>query len=123
MNKNQIDPKKTEKKQNRYVFACAGSILYIMPCVMCLWVGIMAEGFTYAFIFALVTIALALPVGLLGLKAYKKRSLMKFTYAACAVMIALHVYCIFGIGAWYLIMSPALILYSLMILFGYSLRE
>lgn len=104
-----------DKKTTRYLFTCIGSILYIMPCASCIALGGASEGFTFPFIFALIVTVLALPAGLLGMFAFRKKAYRFLVIAFDAVLIALHFACAFLVGTWYVIMAPAFLLYVLMI--------
>lgn len=105
-----------EKAVNRYVFTCIGMIMYIMPCLSCLGIGIASEGGISApFIFAIVVELLSIPVGLMGINALKRPGLRKWCILCAAVLLALHVGCAVTLGTWYLIMAPTFILLALFI--------
>ncbi len=104
-----------EKEINRYVFVCMGLILYLMPCLSCLWLGMASDGLTGAYIFAIATEVLSVPVGFLGISAMKKPALRKWCIFGAAVLMAAHVACIVLLTTWYLIMAPTLVLLALFI--------
>lgn len=115
-------PKKTpdltaaaEKKQSRFAFCCVANILYIIPCLSCLAMGIMLDGFKGAFILALVTMLLNLPASLLILNQYKKKKSRTPTIAISIVMLAMHLISAPVVGTWYIIMAPSFVLYCLII--------
>lgn len=105
----------SEKKQNRFVFCCIANILYIIPCLSCLGMGIMLDGFTGSFIFALVTMVLNLPASLIILNQFKKKQGRTLTIVVSAVVIAMHLISAPLIGTWYIIMAPSFVLYCLII--------
>ena len=104
-----------EKRQTRFAFACVANILYIIPCLSCLAMGILIDGFAPQFIAAIVTMLLNLPASLIILNLYKKKSGRMTAVVICAVMLALHLVCCPLLGAWYIIMAPSFILYCLII--------
>ena len=104
------------KAVNRYVFTCIGMIMYIMPCLSCLGIGIASEGgISSMFIFAIVVELLSIPLGLMGINALKKPSLRKWCILLAAVLMVLHVLCAVSLLTWYLIMAPTFILLVLFI--------
>lgn len=105
----------SEKKQNRFVFACVANILYIIPCLSCLAMGILLDGFGGSFVFAIVTMVLNLPASLIFLNMYKKKKGRMTCTVISAVIMLLHIVSIFFIGTWYLIMAPSFLLYCLII--------
>ncbi|MBE6598298.1 MAG: hypothetical protein E7638_02510 [Ruminococcaceae bacterium] len=104
-----------EGEVNRYVFTCIGLIMYLMPCISCLGIGIAAEGVTSAYIFAIVVEALSVPLGLLGINAMKRPHLRKWCILAAAVLMVLHAVCAVMLLAWYVIMAPTFVLLALFI--------
>lgn len=116
-NKPQSAKEAKEKAVNRYVFACIGLIMYIMPCLSCLGLGIASEGgvISPAFIFAMVVEVLSVPLGLLGINAMKKKHLRKWCIAFAAVLLVLHVVSAVMITVWYVIMAPTFVLLALFI--------
>ncbi len=117
--RNKADLSKTnakEKAVNRFVFTCIGMILYIMPCLSCLGIGIASEGgISPAFIIAIVVELLSIPVGLLGINSVKNRGLRKWCILSAAVLLALHVLSAVLLGVWYLIMAPTFLILALYI--------
>ena len=104
-----------EKKQTRFAFACVANILYIIPCLSCLAMGILIDGFSPKFIFAIATMLLNLPSSLIILNLYKKKTGRPAAIAVCGVLLALHLVCCPIMGAWYIIMAPSFILFCLII--------
>ena len=104
-----------EKRQTRFAFACVANILYIIPCLSCLAMGVLIDGFVPTFIFAIVTMILNLPASLVILNLYKKKSGRMTAVIICALMLILHLVCCPLIGVWYIIMAPSFILYCLII--------
>jgi len=104
-----------EKRRTRFAFACVANILYIIPCLSCLAMGVLIDGFKPVFIFAIVTMLLNLPVSLVILHLYKKKSGRMAAVMICAVMLVMHLVCCTLIGAWYIIMAPSFVLYCLII--------
>ena len=104
-----------EKRQTRFAFACVANILYIIPCLSCLAMAVLIDGFVPSFVIAIVTMLLNLPVSLVILDLYKKKKGRGIAIILCAVMLVLHLVCCMMIGAWYIIMAPSFILYCLII--------
>lgn len=113
----------TEKKQNRFAFCCIANILYIIPCLSCLAMAIMLDGFKLPFIFAIVTMVLNLPVSLIILNQYKKKKSRTPTVAVSIVMLALHLITAPVVGTWYIIMAPSFVLYCLIIAWSDVITE
>ena len=114
---NSLSPKEIrEKAVNRYVFTCIGLIMYIMPCVSCLGIGIASEGgITPTFLFAIAVEILSVPLGLMGINAMKKPHLRKWCILLAAVLMVLHIACAVLLLTWYVIMAPTFILLALFI--------
>lgn len=106
-----------EKAVNRYVFICLGLIMYIMPCISCLAIGIMSDGggISPAFVFAIVVEVLSVPLGLLGINAMKKTFLRKWCVVIAAVLLVMHIVSAVMITTWYVIMAPTFVLLALFI--------
>ena len=104
-----------EKRQSRFIFTAVANILYIIPCLSCMAMAILLEGFTPSFIAALAVMLLNLPVCLIVISRYNKKSGRKAVIALAAVMLALHVICCPLVGVWYIVMAPSFVLYCLMI--------
>ncbi len=105
-----------EKAVNRYIFTCIGLIMYIMPCISCLGIGIASDGgISPAFIFAIAVEVLSVPLGLLGINAMKKRFLRKWCVLIAAVLLAAHIVCAVLLLTWYVIMAPTFVLLALFI--------
>ncbi len=118
MKNNLPDAAALEKRQTRFLFPCVANILYVIPCLCCLGMGILSDGFTPAYIFAIVTVLLALPTSFFAIFAYKQKKFRGLVILLNAVVIACHVGVCLLIGAWYVIMAPALLLLLLMIAFS-----
>jgi len=99
-----------ESRQNRYVFGCIGMILYIIPCISCLGLGYVMGKPAGSMILGAVVTLLSIPLGLLGLHCFKKRSGRKLMGLICALIAMVHVFCAFSMGGWYLVMLPLFIL-------------
>ena len=115
-NSSKSDTSSGDKAVNRYVFTCIGMIMYIMPCLSCLGIGMVSEGgVSPAFIFAIVVELLSIPVGLMGINALKKPGLRMWCILCAGILMALHVVCAVMLLTWYLIMAPTFILLALYI--------
>jgi len=107
---------KREKAVNRYIFTCIGLIMYIMPCISCLGIGIASDGgISPVFAFAIAVEVLSVPLGLLGINAMKKPFLRKWCILFAAVLLALHIACAVLLLTWYVIMAPTFLLLALFI--------
>lgn len=104
-----------EKAVKRYIFVCIGLIMYIMPCISCLGIGIAADGITPAFIFAIAVEVLSVPLGLMGINAMKKTFLRKWCVLFAAVLLVMHIAAAMLLLTWYVIMAPTFILLALFI--------
>lgn len=113
--KNLTPAELAEKKQNRFVFACVANILYIIPCLSCLAMGILLDGFSSPFIIAAVTMLANLPVSLVILNRYNKKTGRSLVILLSAVVMVLHLVTCPLLGAWYIIMAPSFVLYCLII--------
>ena len=122
-NSNLPDAAALEKRQNRYLFTCIANILYVIPCLCCLGMGILTDGFTPAYIFAIVTVLLALPAAFFALFAYKQKKFRGIVILINTVVMVCHVGVCLLIGAWYVILSPAFLLLALMIAFSGIITE
>lgn len=100
----------SEKANSRYVFACVANILYVMPGLMCLAFGILSDGFSSAFLIAVITAVLALPVAFTGLYCYKQHKGRTVVLAMAAVQLVMHLVSAYLVTTWYLILAPAFIL-------------
>ncbi len=105
-----------EKAVNRYVFTCIGLIMYIMPCISCLGIGIASDGgISPSFIFAIAVEVLSVPMGFLGINAMKRKFLRKWCVLFAAVLLAAHLVCAVLLLSWYVIMAPTFVLLALFI--------
>ena len=107
-----------EKRQTVFLFTCIGGILYVVPCLSALFLGIMTDGMSPAFILAIVTVVLGIPNSLFAMHAFSKRKYRGIVIACDAVLLVLHLVTLPLLGAWYFILSPAFILLALMIAFS-----
>lgn len=99
-----------EKANSRYIFACVANILYVMPGLMCLAFGILSDGFSSAFLIAIITAVLGIPVAFTGLYCYKQHKGRPIVLALSAVQLGMHVLSASLVTTWYLILLPAFIL-------------
>lgn len=113
--KNLTPAELTEKKQNRFIFACVANILYIIPCLSCLAMAILLDGFTAPFGVAIVIMLANIPVSLIALNRYNKKTGRNLVVILSAVLLLLHLAACPLLGAWYIIMAPSFILYCLII--------
>ncbi len=104
-----------EKRDSRFIFACIAGILYIVPCLSCLAFGILSDGMSYRFVLAIVTAVASLPISLIGLSCYKKKSGRMMLTAAAMLHIALHIATAIVCSTWYIILIPSLILTAIII--------
>ncbi len=107
-----------EKRQTVFIFTCIGGILYVVPALSAVFLGVTADGMSMGFILGIVAVVLGIPNSLFAMHAFSKRKFRPFVIAAASVLIALHLVCLPMLGAWYFILSPALILLVLMIVFS-----
>lgn len=117
MNKKSLQPD-SEKKQNRFIFCCIGLILYTMPCLSCLMIPILTEGLTTPLIIANITVLCAIAMGLIGMNRFKAKKGRGIVILSAVILIALHILTASLIGAWYIIMSPELILLVLLMIWS-----
>ena len=117
-NRKAPEPTRAEKRQTRFIFTCIGNILYIIPCLSCLFLGVASDGWSNAFLIALITIGLALPAALFAMHAFKVKKLRGLVILADAVMLALHLVSALLVGSWYLVMAPAFFLFVLNIVWS-----
>jgi len=104
-----------EKAVNRYIFTCIGLIMYIMPCISCLGIGIASDGISPTFLFAIAVEVLSVPLGLMGINAMKRPFLRKWCVLFAAILLAAHIVCAALLLAWYIIMAPTFVLLALFI--------
>ena len=104
-----------EKRQTAYLFACAGGMLWVVPALSSLFIGILTDGMTAGFGLAIAALILGIPNSLFALSAYRKKAHRGIVIACDALLIALHLVTAFLIRPWYVILSPALILLAVMI--------
>ena len=104
-----------EKRQTAYLFSCAGGILWVVPALSSLFIGIMTDGMSPGFILAIAALVLGIPNSLFAISAYRKKSGRGAVIAFDCALIALHIVSAVFIRTWYVILSPALILLVVMI--------
>lgn len=107
-----------EKANSRYIFACVAGILYVMPGLMCLAFGILSDGFSTAFLTAILTAVFGLPVAFTGLYCYKQRRGRPLVLALSAVQLILHIVSASLITTWYIILAPAFILTLVLVVYS-----
>ncbi|MBQ4349780.1 MAG: hypothetical protein IIU08_00810 [Clostridia bacterium] len=107
-----------DKRQTAFIFTCIGGILYVVPAVSALYLGVVTDGWGLGFILGMAAMALGIPNSLFAMNAYGKKRHRALVCVFDAVLIALHLAVLPMIGTWYLILSPALILLVLMIVFS-----
>lgn len=117
-NRKTPEPTKAEKRQTYFIFTCIGGILYVIPCLSCLFLGVASEGWSNAFLLAVITVLLAVPAALGAMAAFKAKKYRGVILAADAVMIGLHLASALLIGSWYLVMAPAFLLFVLNIVWS-----
>lgn len=113
--KNLTSAQQAEKKQNRFLFACIANILYIIPCLSCLAMAILIDGFSTPYIIAIVTMIANLPVSLVILNRYKKKTGRNLIILLSVIIMLLHIISCPLLGTWYIIMAPSFVLYCLII--------
>ena len=106
---------RAEKRQTAYLFSCAGGILWVVPAVSSLFIGIMTDGMSPGFALAIAALVLGIPNSLFAMAAYRKKSGRAAVIALDGLLIALHLTAAVFIRTWYVILSPALILLIVMI--------
>ena len=117
MNKKPLTPD-YEKKQNRFIFCCIGLILYAMPCMSCLMIPILTEGFTPAMTAALAAVAAGIAAGFFGMSRFKAKTGRSLVILTASAVIALHILAAVLIGTWYIILAPELILLVLLMIWS-----
>ena len=106
---------KAEKRQTAYLFSCIGGILWVVPALSSLALGILTDGMSPAFIAAIVLLLLGIPNSLHAMDAFSKRKRRPLVIAFDGVLIAGHIAVAVLLKAWYAILSPAAILLIVMI--------
>lgn len=111
------DPAKSraEKRQTAYLFSCAGGMLWVVPALSSLFIGILTDGMSAGFILAIAALVLGIPNSLFALSAYRKKSGRGAVIAFDAVLLVLHAVTAVFIRTWYVILSPAAVLLIVMI--------
>ena len=104
-----------EKRQTAYLFSCAGGILWVVPALSSLAIGIMTDGMSAGFILAIAALILGIPNSLFAMSAYRKKSGRGAVVALDCLLTALHVCAAVFVRTWAVILSPAVILLLVMI--------
>ena len=121
------DPKKkqtssgktpAEKRTTAFLFSCIGGILYVIPCISAIFLGIVTDGMSPAFILGIVAVVLGIPNSLFAMHAFSERKYRGIVIACDAVLIVLHLIVLPFLGTWYIILSPAFLLLVLNIAFS-----
>ena len=110
-----IEKEKREKRQSAYIFACAGGLLWVVPAVSSLALGIVTDGMSPGFVLAIAALVLGIPNSLFAINAYKRKSRRTAVIVFDCALAVLHIAAAVLIRPWYLILSPALILLIVMI--------
>ena len=107
-----------EKRLNRFLFPCIAHILYVIPCFMGMFILVFQAGNTAISILSAVTVVAAIPVSFFGISCLKKHSGRLIAVALAGAVIILHIICASYLGVRYIILSPALVLLVLFIIFS-----
>ena len=111
------------KRQTAFIFSCIGGILYVVPAVSSLYLGVVTDGMSPGFILGIAAVLLGIPNSLFAINAYGKHKFRPLVCVFAAVLIVLHLAALFLLRTWYAILSPALILLILMIVFSGVIDE
>ena len=106
------------KRQNVFLFTCIGGILYVVPALSALYLGVVTDGWTPGFILGMAAAVLGIPNSLFAINAFGKKKHRPLVVSFAALLIVLHLAVLPQLGSWYLILSPALVLLALMIVFS-----
>ncbi len=99
-------------------FSCIGGILYVVPAVSALYLGVVTDGMSPGFLLGAAAMLLGIPNSLFAINAYGKHKYRPLVCVFAAALIVLHLAALFLLRTWYAILSPALILLILMIVFS-----
>ena len=111
------------QRQTAFIFSCIGGILYVVPAVSSLYLGVVTDGMSPGFILGIAAVLLGIPNSLFAMNAYGKHKFRPLVCVFAAVLIVLHLAALFLLRTWYAILSPALILLILMIVFSGVIDE
>ena len=112
------------KRQNVFLFTCIGGILYVVPALSALYLGVISDGaWTPGFLLGMAAAVLGLPNSLFAIHAFGKKRYRPLVCSFAALLIVLHLIVLPQLGSWYLILSPALVLLVLMIVFSGVITE
>ena len=106
---------KAEKRQTAFLFSCVGGILWVVPALSSLALGILSDGMSPAFGAAIAVLLLGIPNSLFAMDSFSKRKRRAAVIACDAVLIAAHIALVFFLRTWYVILSPAAVLCAVMI--------
>ena len=111
------------KRQNVFLFTCIGGILYVVPALSALYLGVVTDGWTPGFILGMAAAVLGIPNSLFAISAFGKKKHRPLVVSFAVLLIVLHLVVLPQLGSWYLILSPALVLLALMIVFSGVITE
>ena len=112
------------KRQTVFLFTCIGGILYVIPALSALYLGVISDGaWTPGFILGMAAAVLGIPNSLFAIHAFGKKRYRPLVCSFAALLIALHLIVLPQLGAWYFILSPAFVLLVLMIVFSGVITE
>ena len=106
---------KAEKRQTAYLFSCIGGILWVVPGLSSLALGILTDGMSPAFAAAVAVLLLGIPNSLHAMDAFSKRKRRPAVIVCAAVLLAAHIALAFFLRAWYAVLAPAAVLLIVMI--------
>ena len=106
---------KAEKRQTAFLFSCVGGILWVVPALSSLALGILTDGMSPAFGAAIAVLLLGIPNSLLAMDSFSKRKRRAAVISCDAVLFAMHAVIAFLLRSWYVILSPAAVLLIVMI--------
>ena len=103
------------KRQTAFIFSCIGGILYVVPALSALYLGIVTDGMSPGFILGITAMLLGIPNSLFAINAYGKHKYRPLVCLFAALLVLLHLAALYLLRAWYFVLSPALVLLVLMI--------
>ena len=107
---------KAEKRQTAFLFSCVGGILWVVPGLSSLALGILSDGMSPAFGAAIAVLLLGIPNSLFAMDSFSKRKRRAAVVSCDAVLIAMHAAVAFFVRSWFMSLSPAAVLLLVMIL-------
>lgn len=105
---------RAEKRRTAYLFSCAGGMLWVVPALSSLAIGILSDGMSVGFGLAIAALLLGIPNSLFAISAYKKKSGRPAVIALDLVLTALHIAAAVFIRTWAVILAPAAVLLLVM---------